>query len=213
MKIIIKVANIFNKTPIELASYLSGKLLSFVIKISLNAVGEGFYVCKGARIKGGKYINIGDNFYSGELLWIEAIDNFRGFEYSPKIIIGNNVSLSQMVHIASTTSVTIGDDTLVGSKVHITDHAHGCYFGATQDTPITPPAGRKLSSGKSVLIGKNVWIADGVVVLPGVSIGDGSIIGANSVVTKNIPPNSLAVGTPAMVIKRFDYKLSRWIKC
>lgn len=207
-----KIIKIFNRTPIELVSYLSGKFLSLIIKINLNSVGKGFYVSKGARIKGGKYIDIGIKFYSGEFLWIEAVDNFYGHEYKPKIVIGNNVSFSQMVHIASTSSITIGDGTLVGSKVHITDHSHGNYSGAEQDLPITPPSTRKLSSGKPVSIGRNVWIADGVVILPGVSVGDGSIIGANSVVTENIPPESLAVGVPAVVIKRFDHALSQWVK-
>ena len=37
--------------------------------------------------------------------------------------------------------------------------------------------------------------------MKGVIIGEGSIIGANSVVTKDIPAYSIAVGSPAKVIK------------
>ncbi|RLM32799.1 DapH/DapD/GlmU-related protein [Haloarcula sp. Atlit-120R] len=50
-------------------------------------------------------------------------------------------------------------------------------------------------------IGDNVWIGQGVTVLKGVSIGDGSVIGASSVVSKDIPPQSLAVGQPANVVR------------
>ena len=46
--------------------------------------------------------------------------------------------------------------------------------------------------------------------LKGVSIGDGAVIGANSVVTKDIPPASIAVGSPAKVIKRFNEQTGKW---
>ena len=50
-------------------------------------------------------------------------------------------------------------------------------------------------------IADNCWIAANVIIVGGVNIGSGSVIGANSEVTKNIPPNSVAVGIPAEVIK------------
>ncbi|MBQ9598477.1 MAG: sugar O-acetyltransferase, partial [Clostridia bacterium] len=52
-----------------------------------------------------------------------------------------------------------------------------------------------------VKIGSNVWIGAGSTILPGVTIGDNSVIGAGSVVTKDIPENVVAVGSPARVIK------------
>lgn len=44
----------------------------------------------------------------------------------------------------------------------------------------------------------------GVIVLPGVTIGEGSVIGAGAVVTKDIPPNTLAVGSPAKPIRKIE---------
>lgn len=52
-----------------------------------------------------------------------------------------------------------------------------------------------------IQIGKNVWIGANCVILPGVTIGQNSIIGAGSIVTKNIPPNVIAVGNPCKIIK------------
>jgi len=63
-----------------------------------------------------------------------------------------------------------------------------------------------------VVIGKNVWLGDGVVVMPGVKIGDGSVIGANSVVTQDVPPFTIAAGSPAAALKKFDFTIQEWRK-
>jgi sugar O-acyltransferase (sialic acid O-acetyltransferase NeuD family) len=52
-----------------------------------------------------------------------------------------------------------------------------------------------------VVLGPNCVLGTGAVVLPGIRIGANSIIGAGSVVTKDVAPDSLAVGIPAKVIK------------
>ena len=52
-----------------------------------------------------------------------------------------------------------------------------------------------------IVIEDDVWIGARVVVLPGCTIGRGSVIGACSVVSKSIPPYSVAVGSPARVVK------------
>lgn len=53
----------------------------------------------------------------------------------------------------------------------------------------------------TITIEDDVWIAGGVHIMAGVTVGKGSVIGAGSIVTKDIPPYSVAVGSPAKVIK------------
>jgi len=60
---------------------------------------------------------------------------------------------------------------------------------------------RRINPAKDICLGDRVWLGEGVRVLKGVTIGAGSIIGAEAVVTKSIPPNSMAVGVPAKVIR------------
>ncbi|WVN85412.1 uncharacterized protein L203_100558 [Cryptococcus depauperatus CBS 7841] len=56
--------------------------------------------------------------------------------------------------------------------------------------------------GKSVRIEEDCWICGSVIILPGVTIGRGSTVGAGSVVTKDVPPQSVAIGNPARVVKK-----------
>jgi len=59
---------------------------------------------------------------------------------------------------------------------------------------------RETKSG-SVIIGDGVWIGANVLINPGVTIGSNSIVGENSVVTKDVEPNSIVSGVPAIFIR------------
>ena len=62
------------------------------------------------------------------------------------------------------------------------------------------------------MIEKNVWLGEFVSVLPGVKIGEGSIVGTMSVVNKDIPPYSISVGSPARVVKKYNFDTNKWEK-
>lgn len=55
-------------------------------------------------------------------------------------------------------------------------------------------------SDSDIHIEEDCWIGAGSILLPGITIGRGAIVGAGSVVTKNVPPYSVVVGTPAKII-------------
>jgi len=164
-----------------------------------------------ANLRGLKCIKIGRNFHAGKNLWLDAVTFYRGQCFNPKIIIGNNVGVQDFVHIGATNYVEIGDNVLFASKVYVSDHNHGIYYGEDQSSPIEPPFIRKLTANQEVIIGENVWVGDAVTILPGVHIGKGSIIGANSVVTRDISEFSIAVGVPARVIKKYDVAIGKWV--
>jgi lipopolysaccharide O-acetyltransferase len=109
-------------------------------------------------------------------------------------------------------SVTIGNNVLLASKIFISDCSHGSYIGNEMDChPGTIPVDRPLFA-KPVIIEDNVWLGEFVTVLAGVTIGKGTIVGANSVVSKSLPANVIAAGTPAKPIKKFNFETSRWEK-
>ncbi|PZU79372.1 MAG: acetyltransferase [Sphingomonas sp.] len=159
-----------------------------------------------AYIRGARHIRLGSGFTSGVGLRIDA------FPVDPGTVIdiGTGVQVNDYVHIAAIDRVTIGDGTLIASKVFISDHNHGDYQGRDpQSAPDIPPALRPLVA-RPVHIGRNVWIGEHVCIMPGVTIGDGAVIGAGAIVTKDIPANAIAVGTPAQVVRQFDPATSGW---
>jgi acetyltransferase-like isoleucine patch superfamily enzyme len=159
-------------------------------------------------IRNKRNIQIGKNFTAGFGCRIEA---FPKENIKTCIVIGDNVQINDFVHIGAVGSIIIGDNVLMASKIYISDHNHGSYDENINDHPMSIPIERE-SICKPVLIEDNVWIGESVCILPGVTIGKGSIIGASSVVTKSIPPFSIAVGNPAIVIKKFDFQIKKWIK-
>lgn len=159
------------------------------------------------RIRGKNLVKIGNGFTTG---FNCRIDAFNFHNHNRKLIeIGDNVQINDNVHIAGVNKIIIENNVLIASKVFITDHNHGNYSGENQDSPISKPNDRKIFS-QPVYIRENVWLGEFVCVLPGVEIGEGSIIGAMSVVTKNIPAYCIAVGSPAKVIKKYDFNMKEW---
>lgn len=159
-----------------------------------------------AYIRGHRHIILGNNFTSGVGMRLDA------FSIHGKVCleIGDNVEVNDYVHIGAINAVKIGNNVLIASKVFISDHNHGFYgLNGRHDSPLSIPKDRELSFS-SVTIEDNVWLGEFVVVLPGVTIGKGSIIGSMSVVSKSIPPFSIAVGSPAKVIKKYNFDSARW---
>lgn len=113
-----------------------------------------------------------------------------------KLIIGNNVGISGST-ICATTSVTIGDNVLIGSGCIITDtDAHPIDWeyrknGKNEKTKRSP-----------IVIGNDVFIGARSIILKGVTIGDRAVIGAGSVVSKDVPADCIVAGNPAVVVKQ-----------
>jgi acetyltransferase-like isoleucine patch superfamily enzyme len=161
-----------------------------------------------AHIRGRRWIDFGSHLTTGRGLRIDAL----GDESTTGKLVrfGKHVSINDYVHIGAIQSVVIGDRVLIGSKVLITDHNHGSYGTRGEHSdPRIPPAARGLRSA-AVVIEEDVWIGELVSVLPGVCIGKGSIIGTQSTVSRDIPPYCLAAGSPARVLKRYNFSNGMW---
>ena len=173
-------------------------LVSKVLFPQARVVRRPFYIRNEGSLK------IGNDFSSGPGLIIDI------FGKNSMVVIGESVKAYHNLHIGAIDSVIIGDRVLIASGVYISDHGHGNYSGENQSSPITPPVTRELHA-KPVNIGNDVWIGEKVSILPGVTIGDGAIIGAGSVVTRDVPSFTIAVGSPAIAIKLYNFKKEKWV--
>ena len=160
-------------------------------------------------IRNRRYIDLGEGLTTGTGCRIEAFPKDKNAGLC--IEFGKNVQINDYVHIAAGESVKIGNNVLMASKIFISDINHGSYDGKKADLPDTIAVKREISTAP-VVIKDNVWIGESVCILPGVTIGKNSVIGALSLVSKNIPDNSIAVGNPARVIKKFDFEKKQWVR-
>jgi len=111
------------------------------------------------------------------------------------------ISIGTFTLISGSLHCDIGAPLQIGSRVRI---GHDVSL-LTVDHRVGP---EEMRSGDrkfgTIEIGDGAWLASRVVVLPGVSIGAGAIVAAASVVTRDIPPNTLAVGVPARVVRNLS---------
>ena len=83
--------------------------------------------------------------------------------------------------------------------------AHGAYISDADWHGIYDRA-KPVGKTKPVVFEDNVWIGDSAIICKGVRIGKNSIIGAGAVVTKDVPPNSIFAGNPAILVKKLEKK-------
>lgn len=122
----------------------------------------------------------------------ETVTLFPPFtaDFGKNVRFGERVFLNSGCRFQDQGGITIGDDCLIGHNVVIATLQHDIHPDRRADLIPAP-----------VTLGRNVWLGANVTVLPGVTIGDDAVIGAGSIVTKDVPAASIAVGSPARVVR------------
>lgn len=114
-------------------------------------------------------------------------------DYGYQITIGARTFANWGLIAADVAEITIGNNVQIGPNVQLLTPTH----------PVEPePRRAKWEAAKPITIGDNVWLGGGVIVLPGVTIGPNTVVGAGSVVVRNLPPNVVAVGNPARIVRQ-----------
>ncbi|HSE41473.1 MAG TPA: DapH/DapD/GlmU-related protein [Acidobacteriota bacterium] len=157
-------------------------------------------------------IKIGDNCIVDENCVLDAKgDDARGIELGNNCVLsrnnilsckggyiklgdGTNIAQNSLVH--SEVAVEMGKNTLVASYVYFV--GGGNHDFSRTDVPVIQQP--SLSRG-GIFIEDNCWFGAGVIVLDGSKIGRDCVIGAGAIVNSDLPAYSLAVGTPARVLR------------
>jgi acetyltransferase-like isoleucine patch superfamily enzyme len=156
-------------------------------------LGKGVYLDQGVylhALPGG--ITIGDGTFIMHHTMLHVF-NFRNLPRAA-ITVGRNCFIGEFNVVRGQGGVHIGDGVYTGPMVQIVAVNH------VYDDPNRPIREQGITA-RGITIEDDVWIGAGAAVLDGVTIGRGSVIGAGSIVANDIPPYSIAVGTPAKPIK------------
>lgn len=149
----------------------------------------------GAEVQGvsQRGVRFGDEVSIGPRVAIRP-SSYYGGEAGVGLVVGDRSSFATDCFIGCSGEITIGNDVMFGPAVRVYSENH--VFADPDSTISSQGVERSF-----VHIGNDCWIGSGTIITAGVTIGDGVVIGAGSVVTSDIPNYSIAVGSPARVVR------------
>ena len=195
----------FIKKPFSFILAASNIINFLILKLQFKHIGYGTVIHKQILLTNRKRISLGKNVLLMPNSRIELIKNYANEEFSPNLLIGNDSQIHQNCHITCADQIEIGNNVIIVANVTITDIIHpyeDIYIPINENKIKTYP----------VSIGDQSYIYNNSVVLPGSTIGKHCVIGANSVVNGTIPDYCIAVGSPAKVIKKYNFETKIWEK-
>ncbi|WP_313822860.1 DapH/DapD/GlmU-related protein [Citricoccus sp.] len=111
-------------------------------------------------------------------------------DFGKNTVLGDRVFLNSGCAFQDQGGITIGNGCQIGHNTVIATLNHALDPERRLDMHPAP-----------VVIGTNVWIGSNATILPGVTIGDNAVVAAAAVVTKDVPADSVVLGSPARVVR------------
>ena len=197
---------------------LGRRIRSVYYRRRLRHLGAGVVIDVGVRIENPEWVSIGDNTWidsyaiilagpPGGEARITRTPNPAYRHGEGEVVIGRNCHVANFVVLQGHGGLSVGDDTTVasGCKVYSMSH-HYADPARPEDRTVykfssMAPPGEQSLVVSPVVIEASSALGLNSVVLPGAVLERGSWVGANATVTKRIPAGSLAVGSPARVLR------------
>lgn len=184
-------------------NWLYAMFFAMLFKRYFGRFGDGVRIISPMAIEGPGNIYLGNGVLVAAQTCLAAIP-LTG-DSSCRLELGDGCRIGRFNHIYATGRIVIGRDVLTANNVYIADNLHDYR------NPNAPILRQPIIQKSFVSIGDGSWLGHNVCVM-GVQIGRNCVIGANSVVTRDLPDFSVAVGSPAIVIKRFNSNTGSWMK-
>ena len=122
------------------------------------------------------------------------------------MILGDNVTVGEKCIFNIFDDISIGDNVLMADKINFITNEHGYK-------DINLPINASPETAKKIIIGNDSWIGINVTILAGTKIGKHCVIGAGAVVKGNYPDYCVIGGSPAKILKKYDFNSEKWQSC
>lgn len=166
--------------------------------------GRGSVLCSPLFLSNTQHIWIGNGVSIREGARLETV--IANPAHPPKLIIGNNVTIEQNVHIVSAGNLIIHDNVSIAPNCTIL-----CVCHPFMDVHNPMRIGDRIGGTDATIeIGEGSLIGVGSVIQMNVRIGRSAVVGSNSVVKINVPDFAVVDGNPAAVMMVFDQSENRW---
>lgn len=187
----IKIIHLVNEINLHLSGISYGKELHTYGHLILDIYPK-------SKVKIGNNVSMISNRKRCTASSLYSSIKIKTFSETSDIIIGDNVGLNGTSITSRSKKIEIGEGTIIAGNVIILDSDFHNPWPPTKRLEFAGP-----QNDEEVIIGEYCWIGLNCIILKGVNIGANSVIGAGSVVVNDVPPNCMAAGNPARVIKNY----------
>lgn len=166
--------------------------------------GPNSHIARRVQLIGAANIRLGENTVIAEDSWLNVNHREPG---KLAIVIGDNCFIGRRNFFSSGREIVFGDYVLTTNDCRFIGSSH------VTDNPAVPYLTSGTTASDSIHVGHNCFFGSGATVMGNVTVGHGSVLGAGAFLTASIPAFSVAVGSPARVIKRYSFAKNAWIDC
>ncbi len=174
--------------------------------------GKGVVFGRNLTLRHPHKISIGDNTVVDDNVLLDAKgEGNDGLWIGANAYVGRNtilnckegsISVGDYTNISANCSLLSETEIVLGRYCFLAGHCYLVAGGNHSFADVTKPIMFQPSVSKGgIRVGDDVWLGAGVIVLDGVTIGPGTVVGAGAVVTGPLPEYSVAVGSPAKVVR------------